>query len=127
MSSERPVQIRYSEAFKRKVVSEIESGKYTQAEAMQIYGIKGSGTIRYWIKKSGKEELLSKKIWVETVDDTKRINELQKEIKQLKEALADSHLENILTKNLLKAADEHFGIDIKKNFGPKVSGEAEKN
>ncbi len=72
MSSERPIQIRYSEAFKRKVVSEIESGKYTQAEAKQIYGIKGSVTIRYWIKKSGKEELLSKKIWVETVDDTKR-------------------------------------------------------
>ncbi|WP_176087542.1 DNA-binding protein [Leptospira alexanderi] len=37
---------RYSEAFKRKVIEEIESGKYNQNQAMKNYGIQGSVTIR---------------------------------------------------------------------------------
>ncbi len=40
---------RYSSAFKLKVVSEIESGKYTLAEACRVYDIKGHETVQNWI------------------------------------------------------------------------------
>ncbi|WP_428841738.1 DNA-binding protein, partial [Leptospira santarosai] len=41
---------RYSEAFKRKVIQSIEDGKYNQTQAMKHYGIKGSVTVRGWLK-----------------------------------------------------------------------------
>jgi hypothetical protein len=40
----RNVTYQYSLAFKQKVVSEIESGKYSVGEARRIYDIKGPGT-----------------------------------------------------------------------------------
>ena len=46
--------ISYSNSFKRKVVDEIERGKLTKNQAMQLYGIKGGSTIHYWIKRMGK-------------------------------------------------------------------------
>ena len=51
---------RYSHAFKQKVVSEIESGKFTIAEARRIYDIKSPGTIPYWLKRYGKNHLLTR-------------------------------------------------------------------
>jgi transposase-like protein len=47
----------YSTAFKRKVVSEIESGKLSINQARSIYSISGGGTIQNWIKKWGKEAI----------------------------------------------------------------------
>ncbi|MCK4358836.1 MAG: transposase, partial [Candidatus Cloacimonetes bacterium] len=42
---------RYSEAFKRKVISDIQDGIYSPWRAMQIYGIGGKMTIYKWIAK----------------------------------------------------------------------------
>lgn len=127
MKQVQPTQIRYSESFKRKVVSEIESGKYNQTQAAKMYGIKGDGTVRSWIKKLGKNELLAKKVRIEMVDETSKLKKLEAENKKLKEALADSYMENMLYKNLIIAADKYFDTDIKKNFGQKVSPGAEGN
>ncbi|EQA64507.1 DNA-binding helix-turn-helix protein [Leptospira alexanderi serovar Manhao 3 str. L 60] len=60
---------RYSEAFKMKVIEEIESGKYNQNQAMKYYGIPGSVTIRGWIKKYDKNHLMSKIVRVETENE----------------------------------------------------------
>ena len=43
--SGRGITYKYSTAFKQKVISEIESGKLTIAEARKIYDIKSSPTI----------------------------------------------------------------------------------
>ena len=37
---------RYSQAFKQKVVTDIESGKYTIEQARKVYGIKGQGIMQ---------------------------------------------------------------------------------
>jgi len=47
--------IRYSEAFKRRVVDEIASDKFSSmSEVRRAYGIAGGATIAYWIKKYGR-------------------------------------------------------------------------
>ena len=47
--------IRYSEAFKLKVVTELENGKLISIEqAKRKYGIRGSMTISGWLKKYGR-------------------------------------------------------------------------
>ena len=53
--------IRYSEAFKLKIVNELESGKFlSYSEARNLYGIKGCDTIQKCIIKYGKNHLLNK-------------------------------------------------------------------
>lgn len=48
-----PPQI-YSEAFKRQVVSEYESGLFTKASLKRKYGIAGNSCIPRWLKQYGK-------------------------------------------------------------------------
>jgi len=51
--------VRYSEAFKLQVVSELETGKLGCIfEARKRYAIKGVGTVDRWVRKYGKNHLL---------------------------------------------------------------------
>ena len=62
---------RYSEAFKRQVVDEIDRGKFSSPyKAKEAYGIRGNGTIKRWIGKYGREDLLPKHIRIETMSAT---------------------------------------------------------
>ena len=123
---EIPIIKHYSAAFKRKVISEIESGKYNKSEAMKIYDITGGATINSWLKKYGKNHLISKIVRIEMADETNKIKELEQRIKFLEKALADSEIKNIISESVIEVATEHFGVDIKKNFGSKVQSGAYK-
>ena len=59
---------KYSESFKLKVLSEIESGKYTKAEVCNVYGI-GYPSLYRWIKKFDKFALMNKQIRIETMEE----------------------------------------------------------
>ncbi len=105
--------IRYSEAFKFKVVSEIESGKFsTHTEAREAYGINGMATIRAWLKKYGKTHLLTRIIKVETENDRDQIKELKQEISQLKKAIADSKVQEVIHKAAFEVVCEEYGLGL---------------
>lgn len=116
---------RYSEAFKQQVVSEIENGHLTQAEAARKYDICHRRLVHYWVKRSGKTHLLRKVVRIEMPDEIKPqdiIKQLKAEKQQLESALAQSHLKNELLETMIDLAEEHYGIDIKKNSGLKQPG-----
>ena len=115
--SGQKIVIRYSQAFKQKVVSEIESGKITVAEARKIYDITGIGTIENWIKKLGKNHLLTKVVRIEMKDEHDKIKQLERHQQQLESALAQAHLKIICLESLLESVEDHYRIDVKKNFG----------
>lgn len=115
MSGQKKI-IRYSTAFKQKVVSEIESGKFTIDKARKIYDIGSSSTIRYWIKKFGKNHLLSKVVRVEMRNESDKLKELEKQKQQLETALAQAHMKIICLESTLECVEEHYNIDVKKNF-----------
>lgn len=103
--------IRYSEAFKLKVVSEYEAGKFrTYEEARKAYGIKGCGTVRYWLKKYGKTHLLSRIVRVETANERDQVKALKKEISQLKEAVADSKVQELIHRAAFEVVCEQYGL-----------------
>jgi len=106
--------VKYSEAFKQKVVKEIEHGKYSIAEARQIYDIGGTSTIHGWIKRSGKNHILGKVVRIETADEKKKIKELEKEIKQLKEALTTQTIKSLGYEKMIELAEQRHKIEIKK-------------
>jgi len=115
--------IRYSTAFKLKVISEIESGKFTVAEARRIYDIGGAYTIQSWIQKYGKNHLLNKVVRIQMKDEKDKIKELKNQIKVLERALSQSQVDNLCWRSLIEVIDEKYGIDSKKNFGSKLPDE----
>jgi transposase-like protein len=113
MPEQRSV-IRYSPAFKRKVVDEIESGKYTVGEIRRIYDIWGSETIDRWLKQFGRRHLLSRVIRVEMKDEKDKLKELERQKQELESALAKAHLKILSLETMIDIAEERFDIKIKK-------------
>ena len=115
MSENRKTTFRYSISFKQQVVKEIESGLGMEA-ARRKYGIGGGDTIHHWIRKFGKNHLLNKIVRIETMEEKDRIKEMEKEIKRLKLALADSLLAQRCLEEVIKEADKEYRTDLKKSF-----------
>jgi len=120
MAGEKLIR-RYSLAFKQKVISEIESGALTISEACKVYGIKGNGTIHYWLRKYGKNHLINKIVRIEMQDERDRIKELERQKRELESALAQEHLKNLCLEALIECVEEHFQVDVKKTFGSEAS------
>ena len=110
---EQGITKRYSIAFKQKVISEIEEGKYIPGESSRIYGISPS-TIHYWLKKYGKYKLLNKIVRIEMKGEQDRIKRLEKEKRALESALAQSHLKTLYLESLVEIAEEKYGVYLKK-------------
>lgn len=113
--------LRYSEAFKLQVVSEIESGQLSSInEANHRYGITGSRTVRLWLTKYGKTQCLPRVVRVETPDERDRVKELQKENERLKKALADTHMKAVLYESWFEIACRDFGVKDVEAFKKKL-------
>jgi transposase len=110
----------YSLAFRQKVVSEIESGRLTKESARRIYDIGGSTTINRWIRQLGKFHLLNKVVRIEMKDEKDKVKELQRQKRELESALAQAHLKNLALESLIECVEEHYQVDVKKNFGTQV-------
>jgi transposase-like protein len=118
MSKSRTIN-RYSTAFKLKVVSEIECGKLSIAQARQVYDIGGGSTIQDWLRRHGKNHLLAKVVRIEMADEMSKIKRLEQEKQALESALAQSQLKILALESLIEAAEGQYGIEIKKNFNTK--------
>lgn len=104
--------IRYSEAFKRQVVDELERGKHSSIEkARRVYGIRGSMTVWGWVRKYGREDLLPKRVRVETLKERDELKEARKRIRELEAAVADAHIDHCLEKAYFHVACERMGVD----------------
>lgn len=115
--------VRYSEAFKLQVVSELETGKLGCIfEARKRYAIKGVGTVDRWVRKYGKNHLLKKVVRVESTDERDQLMELKKKNRELESALSDAHLDLRLERAWLKIACRAGGIDDVETFKKKANG-----
>ena len=106
--------LRYSHAFKQKVVGEIESGELTIGQAKRLYDIKGAETIQCWLRSFGKHHLLPNVVRIEMKHEKDRIKALEKENQQLMKALAKLELEKMALEELVEISKEKYGIDLKK-------------
>ncbi len=111
---------RYSEAFKLQVLSEIETGHLTPAQAVRKYGLSHCSMINYWSKRYRKPHLLRKVVRIEMPTEPTQndiIKQLKTEKQKLESALAQSQLKVIALESLIEVAEQHYQIDIKKNSG----------
>lgn len=112
---------RYSNAFQRKVVLEIESGKYTISQARKVYDITGGGTVERWLRSHGKNELIGKVVRIEMKNEQDKIKSLEHQKQELESALAQSQLKILCLESAIEVANEYYQTDLKKNFVTKSS------
>ena len=121
---EAKVIYRYSTAFKRQVVDDIEAGRFaTIAMAREHYGIGGESTINYWIKRFGRNELLHKVVRVEKPNEKDQVRELKQQVKKLQRLLGQKEAEKALADEFLEMACDELGMDVEE-FKKKEGGQA---
>ena len=123
--------IRYSEAFKLQVVRELEQGRFGSiGEARRAYGVRGAATVDAWVRRFGKDHLLGKVVRVMKADEQAEVNALRKQVRELKSALADAHLDLKLDAAYLRIACRTAGIEdveaFKKGSSPYRVGKNER-
>lgn len=121
--------MRYSSAFKHEVIKEIEEGRRTMKEARLAYGIAGNCTIRRWMERMGRFKGLPRIVRVEKPEEKKQIQELQRQIKELKEALAETQVHRVIAESRFEVVCEQQGWDpeeVKKKLQEKPSSKAKR-
>lgn len=112
--------IRYSEAFKPKVMEELGDAKWKSVkEAATAYGI-AEMSVCNWMRKLGFEHLKGRLIYVRTRTELDRIKELEEQVLRLEQSLADEVLDHKIDVEFLKIACKRAGTtvdDLKKKNG----------
>ena len=122
MKEER--RVLFTEAFKRHVVGEVESGRISQSEASRRYGILGHSTILKWCRKYGKlPSHRNTKVGLKRMDEKEiKLLHLKNENKALRQELDDARFKNVVLETLVDVAERELQIPIRKKYGAKRSG-----
>jgi transposase len=113
---------RYSEAFRRSVVAEVEAGRYTVLQAAAAHGVNFS-SVYLWMKRYGGPDSQTRTVRVEMPDERNRIKELEKDKRALESALAQAHMKIILLESTVEVLEEKAGIRTKKKTDTPSSSE----
>ena len=99
--------IRYSKAFKLQCVQEVEAGTSCAYEVQRKYKIKGTDTVMRWVRQLGSGRY-GKIIRVEKAHEVNEAGQLRRELRRVKEALADTHMALALEQAFLAVACEEL-------------------
>lgn len=127
MKFKAPLMKTYSEAFKRKVVMEIENGILSKDGAKYRYGISGNSQVLAWCRKYGRlghPQTQTRTVMPKKISQDAQ-SQLERRVKELERALREATTKVQVYEALLEVAKEKTGIDIKKNFGTKPSIESD--
>jgi len=113
--------IRYSEAFKLKVVAEVEREGLTFEEARRKYGVRSAGTVSRWVRQYGNGSR-GKIIRVQTPEPINELKRLQERVKRLESLLADANIDLVLERAYTQIACEQAGIKDMEEFKKKHPG-----
>ncbi len=111
---------RYSEAFKMEVVAEYEAGANVFS-LQKKYGIVGGQTIQGWIKKYATQGYRTEVIRIQKAEEADRVRELEKQVKELEQALGKMLLEKLKLESILEVLQENESDVVKKNAPPSSS------
>jgi len=112
--------IRYSHAFKMQAVREVEAGENCAWAVTRKYDVKGTNTVMRWVRQWGSGKY-GKIIRVEKADEMNEAARLRRQLRQAKEALADTHMELVLEKAFLVVACEQMDQTVE-SFKKKHGG-----
>jgi transposase-like protein len=111
---------RFSEDFKRKMVSELDRNLISVSELRREHQI-SSASIYRWVYLYSKMKKKGVKQIVEAKSDTRKLIQLREEIKELQRIVGEKQILIDFKDKMLDLAEEQYGVDIKKKFSGKPS------
>ncbi len=108
-------QRRYSEEFKRQLVSDYESGQFSVLELEKLHGI-SNPTIYQWIYKFSTFNQLGYRVVEMSDSSEKKVQQLQEKIKQLEQVVGQKQIMIDYLEKMMDIAKDELNIDIKKNY-----------
>lgn len=105
----------FSEDFKKSIVKEYETGKFTVNQLAEIYSIQ-SAVIYRWIYRYSTYQIKNVKIVEMAESSTLKLRDLQKRIAELERIVGQKQLNIDFLEKIIDIAKDDLGIDIKKNF-----------
>ena len=112
MTVEERRRRRFSETFRKEQVAKIESGELSVAEVSRLYEVQRKN-VRLWIKKFGSTKI-PEQIIVSTSADYNRIKNLEREVLELKQLIADQQITLVKAEAIKLLAEEKLGKDFEK-------------
>lgn len=115
-------QRKYSIEFKKRIVADFESGKYSVPQLEKLHGV-GNPTIYSWVYKFSTFNEQGFRI-VEMKDSShKKMKELEARVKELESTVGRKQIMIDYLEKMMEIAKAELDIDIKKNFGtPQSAG-----
>ena len=105
----------FSDTFKRDKVREIELGLTKVLEVSKQYGVSDTA-IYLWMRKFGVEKEDKERLIIETMSDTKALREMKERLAESQRVVGQQQIELEFYKKMIDLAQDHYGIEIKKNF-----------
>jgi transposase-like protein len=106
-------QRRYSEEFKKELVSLFESGKYSVYELEKLYGV-GNPTIYNWIYKFSTFNEKGIRVVEMKQSSSLKLKELAQKVKDLERIVGQKQIKIDYLEKMIDIAKDEFDIDIKK-------------
>ncbi|WPP49584.1 transposase [Catalinimonas niigatensis] len=110
----------YSQEFKRQIVKEFESGKYSVVQLERLYGIHNQ-SIYDWIYKYSNFNEKGYRIVEKKASSTLKVKALEARIKELEGIVGRKQISIEYLEKMIDLAKDELGIDIKKNYNTQPS------
>jgi transposase len=108
-------QLRYSDEFKKEIVSIFESGKLSVLQIEKLYGVSESNTYR-WIYKFSTFNEKGFRVIEMKQSSIEKLKALEDKIKELEQAVGQKQIKIDYLEKMIDIAKEDLNIDIKKNY-----------
>ncbi len=115
-------QRKFSEEFKKSIVSDFESGKFSVPQLERLHNI-GNPLIYKWIYKYSRSNERGQRIVEMKDSSTQKLKALEQKIKELEQAVGKKQIQIDYLEKMIDIAKDELNIDIKKNSNtPQSSG-----
>lgn len=115
----------YSEEFRRELVRQFESGKYSVLQLDRLYGV-SFNLIYKWIYKYSEINEKGYRIVEMKQSSTSRIKELEQKIKDLERLVGQKQIKIDFLEEMIDVAKQELNIDIKKKSSTPQSDDSAK-
>lgn len=106
----------YSESFKKQIVSEYESGRWSKNDLQRRYGIGGNSTVLKWCRKYGKFDYSSPLQIALPLKDQQQLR-----IKELERKLKAAEFKLMVYDKLIEVTNRQLGKDTLKKIEARLS------
>jgi transposase len=117
--------LRYSEEFKKEIVSIFEKGEMSVYQIEKLYGI-GNPTIYRWIYTYSTFNEKGFRVIEMKESNIDKIKELEQKVKMLEQAIGQKQIKIDYLEKMIDIAKDELKIDIKKNYNTQPSTGSEK-